>query len=160
MPWIHIIRQWHWVQESATGSSSPPTQHLSHLLCIIPSTINGKLDVFHKYLKPTLKKLCEKAPANWDKYLNQVLASYRVTPKSCHSRNTNFSFLWQRSKSTTTSTSTTNAMLLRQSRIRTTQSRSPSTHPCYCKENIRWEPLQDCPANHGQRTTLFQNRSI
>ena len=32
---------------------------------------NGKLEVFHKYLKPTLKKLCEKDPANWDKYLNQ-----------------------------------------------------------------------------------------
>ena len=40
---------------------------------------NGKL-VFQKYLKPTLKKLCEKHPANWDKYINQVLASYRVTP--------------------------------------------------------------------------------
>ena len=41
---------------------------------------NGKLEVFHKYLKPTLKKLCEKDPSNWDKYLNQVLASYKVTP--------------------------------------------------------------------------------
>ena len=41
---------------------------------------NGKLEVFHKYLKPTLKKLCEKDPANWDKYLNQVLASYRIMP--------------------------------------------------------------------------------
>ena len=41
---------------------------------------NGKLEVFHKYLKPTLKKLCEKDPSNWDKYLNQALASYRVTP--------------------------------------------------------------------------------
>ena len=41
---------------------------------------NGKLEVFHKYLKPTLKKLCEKDPANWDKYLNQVLASYTITP--------------------------------------------------------------------------------
>ena len=41
---------------------------------------NGKLKVFHKYLKPTLKKLCEKGPANWDKYLNQVLTSYRITP--------------------------------------------------------------------------------
>ena len=37
-------------------------------------------EVFHKYLKPTLKKLCEKDPSNWDKYLNQVLGSYRVTP--------------------------------------------------------------------------------
>ena len=41
---------------------------------------NGKLEVFHKYLKPTLKKLCENYPVNWDKYLNQVLASYRITP--------------------------------------------------------------------------------
>ena len=41
---------------------------------------NCKLEVFHKYLKPTLKKFYEKDPANWDKYLNQVLASYRVTP--------------------------------------------------------------------------------
>ena len=41
---------------------------------------NGKLDVFHKYLKPTLKKLCEKDPSNQDKYLNQVLTSYTVTP--------------------------------------------------------------------------------
>ena len=41
---------------------------------------NGKLEVFHKYLKPTLKKLCEKDPTNWDKYLNEVLTSYRITP--------------------------------------------------------------------------------
>ena len=31
---------------------------------------NDKLKVFHKYLKPILKKLCEKDPANWDKFLN------------------------------------------------------------------------------------------
>ena len=41
---------------------------------------NRKLEVFHKYLKHTLKKFCKKDPANWDKYINQVLASYRVTP--------------------------------------------------------------------------------
>ena len=41
---------------------------------------NGKLEIFHKYLKPTLKKLCKKDPSKWDKYLNQVLPSYRVTP--------------------------------------------------------------------------------
>ena len=40
---------------------------------------NGKLEVFCKYLKPSLKKLCEKDPDNWDKYINQVLASYHVT---------------------------------------------------------------------------------
>ena len=43
------------------------------------SQSNGKLEVFHKYLSPTLKKLCEKDPTNWDKYLNQVLTSYRIT---------------------------------------------------------------------------------
>ena len=41
---------------------------------------NGKLEVFNKYPKPTLKKLCKKETTNWDKYINQVLASYRVTP--------------------------------------------------------------------------------
>ena len=41
---------------------------------------NGKLEVFLKYLKSMLKKLCEKDPTNWDKYLNQVLTSYRITP--------------------------------------------------------------------------------
>ena len=41
---------------------------------------NGKLEVFHKYLKPTLKKLCENDPVNCNKYINQVLASYRITP--------------------------------------------------------------------------------
>ena len=41
---------------------------------------NRKLEVFHKYLRPTLKKLCEKDPSNRDKYINQVLGSNRVTP--------------------------------------------------------------------------------
>ena len=36
---------------------------------------NSKLEVFHKYLRPTLKILCERDPTNWDKYLNQVLTS-------------------------------------------------------------------------------------
>ena len=49
------------------------------LLPTIPRVIE-KPQVFHKYLKPTLKKLCEKDPTNWDKYLNQVLASCRITP--------------------------------------------------------------------------------
>ena len=42
---------------------------------------NGKLEVFHKYLTPTLKKLCEKDSDNWNKYINQVLARYHVTPQ-------------------------------------------------------------------------------
>ena len=46
----------------------------------LPPTKHGKLEAFHKYLKPTLKKLYEKDPSNWDQYLHQVLASFRVTP--------------------------------------------------------------------------------
>ena len=42
---------------------------------------NRKLEVFHRYLKSTLKKCCKKDPTNWDKYINQVLTSYRVMPK-------------------------------------------------------------------------------
>ena len=41
---------------------------------------NRKLKVFHKHLKPTLEKLCEKDLSNWDKYINQVFASFRETP--------------------------------------------------------------------------------
>ena len=36
---------------------------------------NGKLEVFHKYLKPTLKKLCEKDLSNWDQYLKSLPAT-------------------------------------------------------------------------------------
>ena len=41
---------------------------------------NGKLEMFHKYLKPILKKLCENDIDNWDLYLNQLLTSYHITP--------------------------------------------------------------------------------
>ena len=41
---------------------------------------NRKLGVFHKHLKPILKKLCENDTDNWDQYLNQVFTSYCITP--------------------------------------------------------------------------------
>ena len=44
------------------------------------SSEQRKVNVFHKYLKTTLKKLCEKDLSNWLMYINQVLASYTVTP--------------------------------------------------------------------------------
>ena len=56
---------------------------------------NGKLELFHKYLKPTLKKLCKKDPVHWDKYLNQVLTSYRITPTLATAQLPFFSSLWQ-----------------------------------------------------------------
>ena len=77
---IHFIRQWNGIQNTLMDKV---LQQLGidriFSAPYHPQSI-GKLDVFHKYLKPTLKKLCEKDPSNWDKYLNQVLTSYRVTP--------------------------------------------------------------------------------
>ena len=35
---------------------------------------------FLQIFEANTKKLCEKDPSNWDKYLNQVLTSYRVVP--------------------------------------------------------------------------------
>ena len=61
---------------------------------------NGILEVFHKYLKLTPKKLCEKDPSNWDQYLNQVLASYRVTPNLATAEIPFFFGIWKGSKLT------------------------------------------------------------
>ena len=41
---------------------------------------NEKLEVFHKYFKPTLRKLFENNLDNWDRFVNQVLVSYHVKP--------------------------------------------------------------------------------
>ena len=38
---------------------------------------NGKLETFHKFLKPTLKKMCAEDQDNWDDYIEQVLGTYR-----------------------------------------------------------------------------------
>ena len=38
---------------------------------------NGKLESFHKFLKPTLKKMCADDQDNWDDYMEQVLGTYR-----------------------------------------------------------------------------------
>ena len=38
---------------------------------------NGKLETFHKFLKPTLKKMRAKDQDNWDDYVKQVLGTYR-----------------------------------------------------------------------------------
>ena len=56
---------------------------------------NSKLEVFHKYLKHTLKKLCEKDSTNWDKYLNQVLANRRIMPNLATAE-TPFFFVYDR----------------------------------------------------------------
>ena len=73
---------------------------------------NGKLEVFHKYLKPTLKKLCEKDLTSWDKYRSQVLTSYQVT-LNLTTAEAPFFVVYGLPKPTPTPTSGTNAMLLR-----------------------------------------------
>ena len=56
---------------------------------------NGKLEVFHKYLEHTLKKLCEKDLDNMDKFINQVLASYYPTPHLTTAETSFFLVLWE-----------------------------------------------------------------
>ena len=41
---------------------------------------NGKLGTLHKFLKPTLKKMCAEDQDNWDDYIKQVLGTYRGVP--------------------------------------------------------------------------------
>ena len=82
---------------------------------------NGKLEVFHKYLKPTLKKLCKKDPSNGDKYINQVLACYRVTPNLATTETPFFLVYGRDPQFTPTPASGAHAMILRRSRFWTTQ---------------------------------------
>ena len=41
---------------------------------------NGKLETFHKFLKPTLKKMCAEDQDNWNDYIEQILGTYRGVP--------------------------------------------------------------------------------
>ena len=79
MPQVYAIQYQHGIQEQPYGPSAETGIERIFSASYHPQS-NGKLEVFHKYLKPTLKKLCEKHPSNRDKYINQVLTIYRVTP--------------------------------------------------------------------------------
>ena len=118
---------------------------------------NGKLEVFHKYVKPTLKKLCEKDPSNWDKYLNQVLASYRVTPKLGYCRNAILFGKWKGSKSTFAPTIRTHATFSRRSWFWNVKPRGTQTGTSYSKEDPRWKQIQSSSKNHGLNTAIHQN---
>ena len=93
---------------------------------------NWKLEVFHKYLKPTLKKLCEKNPSNWDKYINQVFTSYTVTPNLATAETQFFSGLWKRPQLAFAPTSGTDAVIPRGSGIWITQLGSTPSSPSHC----------------------------
>ena len=85
---------------------------------------NEKLEVFHKYLKPILKKLCEKDQSNWDKYINQALTNL-VTAE------TPFFGLWERPQFTFKPSSGANATIPRRSGIWITQLGSTPSSPIH-----------------------------
>ena len=76
---------------------------------------NGKLETFHKFLKPTLKKMCADNQDNWDDYIEQVLGTYRGVLNLMTGESPIFSSLWKRWKSTSTSTTSTTHRILRRS---------------------------------------------
>ena len=96
----------------------------------------GKLEVFHKYLKPTLKKLCEKDLSNWEKYINQVLASYRVTPNLATVEMPFFLVYGRDSNLPLHLTIGTYAMILGRSQFWNAELRSPMTHISHCQEDF------------------------
>ena len=158
VPWIHTVKQQHWIQVSANGPSTSTTWHWLHLLCTLPPSkqweIRSLSQVSETYTQETLPKVSIKFGQIHQSSSHQLQSDTHP----CHSRNTIFSCLWQRSKPTITPTSETNTMIPRWSRIWVTQPGSPSSSPSHCKEHTRWKPLQDYPENHRQRTTILQNR--
>ena len=94
---------------------------------------NGKFEIFHKYLKPTLKKLCEKDPTNWDKYTNQVLTSYRVMPNLA---TVETHFLWSMKETQTYPyiNFLNQCNIFMRPRIWKTKPRKSSPHTSHCKE--------------------------
>ena len=87
---------------------------------------NGKLETFHKFLKPTLKKMCAEDQDNWDDYVEQVLGTYRGVPNLTTGESPFFG-LWKRWKPTTTPATPTTHQVLRRSGFRITMPRPTST---------------------------------
>ena len=46
----------------------------------LPPTKQWQIGSISQILKTNLEEMLSKEPFNWDRYINQVLASYRVTP--------------------------------------------------------------------------------
>ena len=88
----------------------PTTWHWLHFFCPI-SPINGKLDFFHKYLKSTLKKLCENYPDKWDRYINQNIIQLPCETTLCNCWNTLLPSLWQGSQFTLPPIARTHAVI-------------------------------------------------
>ena len=80
VPTIHFIRQQNWIQKQSHGPSSATTVELTeYFQPHIIHRVMASWKFFTNTWSQHLKKLSEKDPCNWEKYLNQVLTSYRVT---------------------------------------------------------------------------------
>ena len=71
---------------------------------------NGKLEVFHKYLKPTLKKLCENDPVKLGQIYKPSASKLQDNTQPSHCRVTILFGLWQRPQFATSPTPRTHAM--------------------------------------------------
>ena len=96
---------------------------------------NGKLEVFHKYLKPTLQKLWKQSQQLGQIHKHSTHQLFSNT-KSCYDRDTFLSSLQMRPSHTPTTPSGTNAMLQRRPGIWKTQLGNSLTHTSLCKR--RW----------------------
>ena len=118
----------------------------------------GKLEVFHKYLKPTLKDTMWKGSIKLAQVHKPSSHQLKGDTKPCQSWNTIFLGLQQRPQFTFTPDSRANAMIPRRSIIWITQPGSTLSNPSHYYEDSRWKPLQNCSENNRQRTTIIQDR--
>ena len=118
---------------------------------------NGKLEVFHKYLKLTLKKLCAKDPSNWDKYLNQVLTSYRVTPNLATAKTPFFLVYGRDPYLPLHQLLEPMQCFLGDPWFWNVEPRNTQTSISYSKEHPRWKQIQNSSKDHGLHTTILQD---
>ena len=116
---------------------------------------NGKLETFHKFLKPTLKKMCAEDQDNWDDYVKQVLGTYRSS-KPHHRRITILFGLWKRWESTTPSTTPTTHQIPRQPRVR--MPRPTLTITVHSQEIFGRPQIPHCGKDDRQSRTSIQSR--
>ena len=118
---------------------------------------NGKLQVFYKYLKPKLKKLCEKRPIQLGQILESSSCQLQNHTKLGYCRNTILFGIWKGSKSTLAPTVTAYEMFSGRSWFQNVEPRSTQASISFSKENPTWKQIQNCPKDHGPNTTILQD---
>ena len=119
---------------------------------------NGRLEVFHKYLKPTLKKLCEK-----DK-LGQIhepgSSQLQDYTQSSNSRNTIFPSIWQRSQSPPTPTSGAYAIFIGDPDSGMLNLETHRLTLAIAKKTLDENRFCSYPEDNGTRQTSLPNRTL